>query len=383
MQTVFQGVVFIAVGLLLTLLAIVITRHLVPPRALLPRNAVTGDVYTAATTAYAVVLAFAVITAWGQYRDAQTGTDAEAGALAVLLHLAASAPASVRQPARTAVLNYAHLVVTDEWPALGREQAPTSRTTSALDRLWRIETVDAPAAGANGALVSEAVDQLTTIEIQRQRRIMMSQAGLPGLMWVALGGGGLLVLVFTCFFGVESAGAQVAIVGLLVAIIIALLFVVYALDHPYRGALRVRPTAFELLLRETSAGQPPTAHASSAPVGSGALATIRDPTSAFFAYGSGATVDGAMDNQQPAGRSRDAARIVAHISSAQRVSGIGWQAKPSVCAIRSGLLIPTIVVVMRGSRSENWSAAEGSGTPARSQISLIRRTRSIRWAEAV
>jgi hypothetical protein len=55
-------------------------------------------------------------------------------------------------------------------------------------------------------------------------------------------------------------------------------------------------------------------------------------------------------------------------SSSQQASGISKLAKSIVCSIRSGRLTPTIVPVMRGSRSENCSAAAARGTSYRPQI---------------
>ena len=47
---------------------------------------------------------------------------------------------------------------------------------------------------------------------------------------------------------------------------------------------------------------------------------------------------------------------------------MGHAAHSSVSATRSGLVTPQIVEVMRGSRSENCSAAAPGGTPCRAQL---------------
>ena len=69
-------------------------------------------------------------------------------------------------------------------------------------------------------------------------------------------------------------------------------------------------------------------------------------------------------------------------SSAQTPSGMSIVARSIVLWIRAALDMPTIVFVIRGSRRENCNAAAASGTPCRSQMAAIWRTRSIIASDA-
>jgi hypothetical protein len=67
--------------------------------------------------------------------------------------------------------------------------------------------------------------------------------------------GAVVTVAFTYLFGFERAIMQQLMIGGLSLLIGLVLFLVMALDYPYRGTIAVQPEAFRMLL-ETFGGGP-------------------------------------------------------------------------------------------------------------------------------
>jgi hypothetical protein len=253
-HTVVVGIVVVGGSLLLTLLGVALVRRLVSHRTLAEHNDVAGFVYATTGVMYAVILAFVVIAVWENYDNAKDVADAEANALAVLYRIAAGFPDPHRAAAQAAAVAYAEAVVGEEWPAMAAGTAPGPRTTAALNHLYAVYGQPALVAAVNQAQYAASLDLLKDVTANRRKRILQSEGALPPIIWVALVGGGALLVGFAYLFGVERPRSQGAILGALAVTVALLLFVVWALDRPFGGELRVGPEGMELSLQQVKAG---------------------------------------------------------------------------------------------------------------------------------
>ena len=82
----------------------------------------------------------------------------------------------------------------------------------------------------------------------------MAEESLPTVLWVVLIVGGIVVVGFAYLFGLENTGTHALMVGSLAGVSALVLFTIASIDHPFSGAARVGPEAFELVLErfETS-----------------------------------------------------------------------------------------------------------------------------------
>jgi hypothetical protein len=60
----------------------------------------------------------------------------------------------------------------------------------------------------------------------------------------------VIIILFTCFLGMNSTRLHVLAVAALTAGITFTIFAILTLDRPFAGELRVNPAAFELVLNE-------------------------------------------------------------------------------------------------------------------------------------
>ena len=81
----------------------------------------------------------------------------------------------------------------------------------------------------------------------RRRRLDAVLTGLPGALWAVIVIGALVSLSSTFFFQVEDARLQRIQVVLLTLFIGMIIFIIFALDHPFRGDLGLQPDPYQLI----------------------------------------------------------------------------------------------------------------------------------------
>jgi hypothetical protein len=81
----------------------------------------------------------------------------------------------------------------------------------------------------------------------RRLRLDAVLTGLPGALWFVIVIGALVSLSSTFFFQVEDVFLQRIQVVLLAIFIGMIIFIIFALDRPFRGDLGLRPEPYELI----------------------------------------------------------------------------------------------------------------------------------------
>ena len=91
-------------------------------------------------------------------------------------------------------------------------------------------------------------------EASRETTDREANEGIPAILWVVLGVGGIVAVGFTYLFGLENTQVHRLMVATLAGLITLVLLTIGALDYPFSGDARIGPGAFELVLNrfETS-----------------------------------------------------------------------------------------------------------------------------------
>ena len=79
---------------------------------------------------------------------------------------------------------------------------------------------------------------------------------MPGIIWFVLYGGAVLTVGFTFFFGAANLRAQAGMTGALALLIFSALLVVVSIDHPFAGAVKVKPDAIHDVVTDLTHRQP-------------------------------------------------------------------------------------------------------------------------------
>jgi hypothetical protein len=245
-----EALIWIAGAVGIALVGLLIVRRAVPHHVLRVHNDVAGFVYATIAVTYAVLLAFMTISVWERFDEANVNAEREANALADLYRLSGWFSESNQAAVRAALLDFASSAVDHEWPAMEEQAAPHPETSARLQAVWDLYVSIADTSDGEGAAYDDSLEQLQELGNHRRERILQSNSGMPGVMWVAIVLGGALTVAFAYGFGVERGLTHAVMIGVLAASVGLLLFLVWSLNHPFGGNVAIDPDGYRLVIEQ-------------------------------------------------------------------------------------------------------------------------------------
>jgi protein-S-isoprenylcysteine O-methyltransferase Ste14 len=235
------------VPVLVAVVGLVVVQRLVPPDLRGEHNNVAGFIYAVLGVCYAVLLAFVVIAVWQDYKTAQSNVESEANELAGVYFLASQFPEPERTGVQDLARTYARVVVEQEWPMM--EQGQTSPRADTLLRQLRLKLLQFdPRTKGEQVLYERGLTDLHDALDARRSRLLEVREGIPNLLWVVLGLGGVITVSFTYLFGLKSNVAHALMVAALTLVICGILFTIGEFNNPFSGVVEIRPDAFREVL---------------------------------------------------------------------------------------------------------------------------------------
>jgi hypothetical protein len=210
-----------------------LARRFAPPGGVFTDSDRAAGVFGVMGTSFAVLLAFVIFLAFGTYDRAKDKASVEAVAVSQLFRTARLFPSSGRRLEGELVC-YGRAVVHQEWPAMRDEHASPAveHWLNALE-----DTVDAvePRDARQRIALSHWFDEASDRREGRRGRLDEATPFVPTPVWLLLGLGGLLLVVYMWFYAdpAEPRAAQAVMVGAITAIVASGIVIVWFLDHPY------------------------------------------------------------------------------------------------------------------------------------------------------
>lgn len=241
--------IFVLLGLLLAtvlpvLLLLLLVRRARSAEKLRRDHDIVGATFTVIGAIYGVLLAFVVTTVWTQYSHTMEICENEGSRLSNLHRDSFCLPAANQVPVRRALLDYAHAVIEDEWPALARQKA-SPKASAAMNTIWQEYFKIVPTTDQEKIWLQESVTRLNDLAGLRRLRILAAEDSLSWLAWTLLVLGGVLVVSFASLFGVERFRLHVFLTLSTAVLIMMILHVIYELDNPFEGEPHITPTSFQ------------------------------------------------------------------------------------------------------------------------------------------
>lgn len=106
-----------------------------------------------------------------------------------------------------------------------------------------------PATRGQEALHAETIRQFNVYIEHRRLRLNSVSTGLPAILWYVVGGGAILNLALIWLFSIDKLTVHLILAGVLALFIGLLIFLIAAMDNPYRGEFSVSAEPFELIRR--------------------------------------------------------------------------------------------------------------------------------------
>jgi Protein of unknown function (DUF4239) len=244
-----EAVIFVVVVSAVAVGGLLVARRRVDHAALAKHNDVGGVVFSIVGTIYAVVLAFVVVVTWEALGDADERAAQEAGVLGDVIRDVGFFPDPVQTELKQELLEYTHAVIDEEWPAMAAGSGGSSpHVWETVDRIFDTFARIDPTTQRESNVHAEMLSRLNDLSDHRRLRLLSADNKIPPLMWIMLATGGFITVGFSYFLGVENHRSHLLMTAALAAMIGITLYLIFALDHPFAGAVRVEPDAFRLVL---------------------------------------------------------------------------------------------------------------------------------------
>ena len=218
------------------------------------------DLMQVTSTYIGILLAFAGVLAWQDFRDASAAVESEAGVTS-LLYRDLSVYGPEMNPARQAVRDYVRSVIVDGWPLL-REGKRSPITEQKLLNVFNDVASVTPGDERQSAIYQEVFSQLNQVVAMRRQRMAASRAQVPPVLWIVAVVGSILTIAYASAF-VSTRYASLMIAGTSVTIGLLFLFLL-SVDYPFRNrnGVSYQPfveltSIFDAIDRSTAAAKPP------------------------------------------------------------------------------------------------------------------------------
>jgi len=248
--------IFVAVLVVVAVTAVAVAAMLV-----VRRNAPDGSyfhdgdraagVFGVLATGFAVLLGFVVFLAFTSYDAARSGAEQEAVIVAQQVETAQLFPPSVRDRLTGELVCYARSVAGVQWEMMEAGKLGEQLNPWGSQLFQTLRTVD-PKTAAEQSAFDAWLSQTSDRESARNDRIHGAVGVIPTPLWIVLFFISGLIFVYMLFFADkgERAVVQAVLMGTVVAVITAMLLLLYALDNPFhKGIGGLRPVAMERTLQ--------------------------------------------------------------------------------------------------------------------------------------
>jgi Protein of unknown function (DUF4239) len=206
----------------------------------------SGSMVQCVMVFYGLAVALIAVNVSQTYSDVSKLVSQEATALGSLYEDVSGYPEPIRLELQNELRSYVEQVIQKEWPLQQHGQVPKGGI--ALMNQFQATLISfEPVTEGQKILHVEALRAYNNMLQSRRLRLDAVGTGLPGVMWAVILVGAIIGLVATFFFKVEDARLHGILVTLLAAFMGLVIFMILALDQPFRGDIGINSQSYQLI----------------------------------------------------------------------------------------------------------------------------------------
>lgn len=221
-------------------------------RKLFVDNDVAGFIIAVVGTLYAVLLGFMTVEVWEHYEAARLQVWAESASVADVWHDAVGLPLMERIRVRTDMLDYAHVMIANEWPSMRYGAFSTRGDELIMDAATAIGQFSPKTLGESNAQAA-IIARTNDLHDARAARLAANARAISGFQWSVLVIGAIVVLAFCYAFSVSNLGSHLLMTGLVTILIAAMFVLLFELQYPFRSQLGIDTEAWQALITHIEA----------------------------------------------------------------------------------------------------------------------------------
>ena len=208
-------------------------------------NDMVGFAFSSFSVLYGLLLGLLAVAAYQNFSSVSDVVTKEASSLASLYRDLQGYPEPVRSDLRAKLAEYTRYVIEDAWPEQRKGVIPeggTERVTAFFDDFIAFN----PQNAREGIVHAEAFRQFNVYNELRRERLANVTTGIPAVLWWVVGIGAVLTIAFVWLLDMEIH-VHLILGGILSLFLGIVIFLIAAMDNPFRGEVSVGPDAFQLV----------------------------------------------------------------------------------------------------------------------------------------
>jgi len=213
----------------------------------LQHNEVGGFTVSVVGTLYAVILAFVVSIVWQEYDGSSARCYSETANAATAWQIALGLPEPVGGRTRAEIVEYARIMINEEWPAMRSGKASSSGEQTVTNLLHQL-AIFRPTNAGEATLQSQVLQSLEAVHDLRHERLADNATGLSAFQWTILLLGASLVVGFCFLFGLTNQSIHNLMTSAVACLIAAAFVLIFELDYPFHGDLGISPESWKTFL---------------------------------------------------------------------------------------------------------------------------------------
>ena len=222
-----------------------IFRKRVQLQILRSHNEVTGFLFLAIASFYALLLSFVVLVVWDQLNETHNNASKEGSSALGLYRDIKFYPDTIEsKKLMTAYLDFVYNVIDDEFPNMQKMQSSAKTSTAFSNVFHEMERLN-PKNPFQIQLVTEMFRHLNELSTYRGLRNSSLETEIPPPMWLPIMLGALITVFCAMLLDVEHMRLHISLNIMLGAFIGMFLFTIVLLDHPYTGSLSLKPKSYQ------------------------------------------------------------------------------------------------------------------------------------------
>lgn len=203
--------------------------------------------------AYGILIGLTAVACWDNYEETQRIISQETGSIGQL-HRLSYGLSSDTDSIRELSLKYLDLIVSDEMPLLSSGltcNAALEALKDLREELFHIQLKTKRDDTVFSTMLS-AYDEMVGLRQERVSRAL--DYAVPSVFWVVIFLGGVVILGMICFVHMPSLAARYILMSSYCTVMGLMYFLIVAIDHPFKGEIRVNSEPYRQLHIELKNG---------------------------------------------------------------------------------------------------------------------------------
>jgi Protein of unknown function (DUF4239) len=210
-------------------------------------NDIVGNFLSVSGLFYGITLGLISVTTFENFQAAESAVSHEASALNVLYRDVNLLQNAEKNDLKILLKDYAYYTVGEGWQLQQKGQLPKG-TSKIVNRFETILAAYKIENEKDKIIFAELVRQNNKLSEARRERINIVQQGLPAVVWLVLFVGAFVVISLTWFLVISNKRLDIAVNVLCGVLLGSLIFLIAAMDNPFRGEFSVSSQPFQLLI---------------------------------------------------------------------------------------------------------------------------------------